>query len=76
MRVRRDEDGEGKNDGESGENSNSPQGEYYLKLARGGGGSSDAYHKPRQKRKHRNRRMAGDAGGELAEGVHCGGGVG
>ena len=38
LRVRRGEDGEGKNDGESGENSNSPQGEYYLKLARGGGG--------------------------------------
>ena len=36
LRVRR---GEGQNaDGEAGENSNSPQGEFYLKLSRGGGG--------------------------------------
>ena len=39
----------------------------------GGGGSNVAYHKPRQKRKRRKRALAGDAGGELAEGVHCGG---
>ena len=36
------------------------------------GGSNVAYHKPRQKRKRQKRALAGDAGGELAEGVHCG----
>ena len=41
--------------------------------SRGGGGSNAACHKSRQQRMRRNRRMAGDAGGELAEGVHCGG---
>ena len=76
LRVRRGEDGNGENDGEGGEDSisNSPQGECYIKLSGGGGGgSSVAYHKPRQKRKRRKRALAGDAGGELAEGVHCGG---
>ena len=68
LRVRR---GESQNaDGESGEDSNSPQGEYYLKLAAGGGGggSSVAYHKSRQKRKRRKRRIGGRCGRRVGGG--------
>ena len=49
------------NGGGSGEHSNSPQGECDSKHA---GAAALHAHKPRQSRKRRNRRMAGDVGDE------------
>ena len=72
MRVRR---GESQNaDGESGEDSNSPQGEFYFNYSGGGGeGGAATLHSTNciKSASGGNGALAGDAGGELAEGVHC-----
>ena len=78
LRVISGESGEDQNaDGESGGDSisNSPQGEFYLKLAGGGGGVAATLHSTNcvKSASDGNGALAGDAGGELAEGVHCGG---